>query len=385
MGLVDYSDSEGSGSEAEVQAPVKPISKPSAPSKKPFQKVVDRSNPGKIVVSLPQLSNDRTQIEGPPAKRAKIGGSGKFSGFNSFLPAPKNANKPKPATSSGVPAKPGFQFKTSAAPGFSRDAEDNQNTSNENPTEGMSLPAPKAAAQPHIPEGQKPADEVKLVGKPLMFKPLSVARNPQKKKKLNSGMAKPAPVSQQEHTELKQTETASSTTPGEAPKKVSLFSMHTEEPSEPSEKSHTNVYEPMFATTETSLGYDEGAYGDYASHAQAGPSATTLPGSESLDTVVGDLNLTAAQQRELFGRNGLGNNAAKKVINFNMDKEYRHNEEIRAAGEEQTHNPVRSIQAGGKNSLRQLVQNVQNQREALEDSFAKGKTNRKEAASKYGW
>ncbi|KAM0349364.1 hypothetical protein ACHAPU_003773 [Fusarium lateritium] len=383
MGLVDYSDSEGSGSEAEVQAPVKPVSKPSASSKKPFQKVVDRSNPGKIVVSLPQLSNDKTQTEEPPTKRAKTGGSGKFSGFNSFLPAPKNANKPKLATSSGPPAKPGFQFKTSAAPGFSRDAADDHNTSDENATEGMILPAPKAAAQPHIPEGQKPADEVKLVGKPLMFKPLSVARNPQKKKKLNSGMAKPAPAPQQ--AESGQTDTAPSTTPVEAPKKVSLFSMHTEEPSETAERSHTNFYEPMFATTEQSQGYDEGAFGDYASHAQAGPSATTLPGSESLDTVVGDLNLTAAQQRELFGRNGLGSNAAKKVINFNMDKEYRHNEEIRAAGEEQTHNPVRSIQAGGKNSLRQLVQNVQNQREALEDSFAKGKTNRKEAASKYGW
>ncbi|UZP41298.1 hypothetical protein NXS19_009114 [Fusarium pseudograminearum] len=68
-----------------------------------------------------------------------------------------------------------------------------------------------------------------------------------------------------------------------------------------------------------------------------------------------------------------------------MDKEYRHNEEIRAAGEEQTHNPVRAIQGGGKHSLRQLVQNAQSQRDALEDSFAKGKSNRKEAAGKYGW
>ncbi|KAM0243024.1 hypothetical protein ACHAP5_006985 [Fusarium lateritium] len=383
MGLVDYSDSEGSGSEAEVQAPVKSAPKTSATSssKKPFQKVVDRSNPGKIVVSLPQLSNDKPHTEEPPAKRTKTGSSGKFAGLNSFLPAPKNANKPKPAASSSAPTRSGFQFKTSAAPGFDRDAADDQNISNEDAPQGMSLPPPKAAAQPHIPEGQKPADEVKLVGKPLMFKPLSVARNPQKKKKLNSGMAKPAPAPQQERIEQKHTEA----TPVEVPKKVSLFSMHTEEPSEPAEKSYTNTYEPMFATAETSLGYDDGAYGDYASHAQAGPSATTLPGSESLDTVVGDLNLTAAQQRELFGRNGLGNQAAKKVINFNMDKEYRHNEEIRAAGEEQSHNPVRAIQGGGKHSLRQLVQNVQSQREALEDSFAKGKSNRKEAASKYGW
>ncbi|EKJ76291.1 hypothetical protein FPSE_03546 [Fusarium pseudograminearum CS3096] len=383
MGLVDYSDSEGSGSEAEVQLPVKIAPKQTASSKKPFQKVVDRSNPGKIVVSLPQLTDDKAQSQEPTEKKIKTGGGGRFSGFNSFLPAPKKANIPKPAASSSASTRPAFQFKTSAAPGFSRDSEDDQKTSNDNASENDSGPPPKAAAQPHIPEGQKPADEVKLVGKPLMFKPLSVARNPQKKKKLNSGMAKPIPTP---HTESKQAEAAApAVTPAAAPKKVSLFSMHTEEPSEPTEKTSTGVYEPMFATTESSLAYDEGAYGDYASHAQAGPSATTLPGSESLDTVVEDLNLTPAQQRELFGRNGLGNQAAKKVINFNMDKEYRHNEEIRAAGEEQTHNPVRAIQGGGKHSLRQLVQNAQSQRDALEDSFAKGKSNRKEAAGKYGW
>ncbi|KAJ4162519.1 hypothetical protein NW754_013947 [Fusarium falciforme] len=164
--------------------------------------------------------------------------------------------------------------------------------------------------------------------------------------------------------------------------------MHTEEPSEPADATaRSAVYEPMFATQESSLAHDEGAYADYAqyaSHSQTGPSATTLPGSESLDTVADDLNLSAAQRRELFGRGGLGKQAAKKVINFNMDKEYQHNEEIRASGEQQIHNPVRALQ-GGKHSLRQLVQNVQNQREALEDSFAKGRSNRKEASSKYGW
>ena len=116
-----------------------------------------------------------------------------------------------------------------------------------------------------------------------------------------------------------------------------------------------------------------------------GPSVTTAPGSESLDNIADDLNLTAAQRRELFGRGGVSTQGVKRVINFNMDKEYQHNEELRAAGEEVIHNPVRAIQGGGKHSLRQLVQNVQNQREALEDSFAKGKTNRKEASSKYGW
>ncbi|KAM0436143.1 hypothetical protein ACHAPT_003035 [Fusarium lateritium] len=387
MGLVDYSDSEGSGSEAE--APVKATPKSTSSSKKPFQKVVDRSNPGKIVVNLPQLSNDTPRNEEPPAKRAKTKGSGLFSGFNSFLPAPKNANKPKPTASSSTSQRPGVSFKTSAAPGFSRGIEDDGDGLGDGDTSGgLSLPPPKAA-QPSIPEGQKPADEVKLVGKPLMFKPLSVARNPQKKKKLNSGVAKPAAAaSQPTPAESKGTKPDQGLEPTPAPPKVSLFSLHTEERSEPADTTaQSSVYEPIFATQESSLAHDDDAYADYAqyaSHSQTGPSATTLPGSESLDTVADDLNLSAAQRRELFGRGGLGRQAAKKVINFNMDKEYQHNEEIRAAGEQQIHNPVRALQ-GGKHSLRQLVQNVQNQREALEDSFAKGRSNRKEASSKYGW
>ncbi|KAF4983862.1 hypothetical protein FZEAL_803 [Fusarium zealandicum] len=393
MGLVDYSDSEGSGSEAE--APVKATPKPTASSKKPFQKVVDRSNPGKIVVSLPQLSSDNPKSEEPPAKRAKTGGSGRFSGFNSFLPAPKNANKPKPipaAATIGGPPRPGVHLKTSAAVGFSREAEDDGDLSREDTSGGLSLSQPKASAQPSIPEGQQPADEVKLVGKPLMFKPLSVARNPQKKKKkLNPGVAKPAsPAPQQGLAGSNGTgaDAGLVPAPAPAPKKVSLFSLHTEEPSEPAYSGkQPGAYEPMFGTQEVSAAYDDGSYGNYAQYAdlpQTGPAATTLPGSESLDTVADDLHLSASQRRELFGRGGLGKQAAKKVINFNMDREYQHNEELRAAGEEQIHNPVRALQ-GGKHNLRQLVQNVQNQREALEDSFAKGKSNRKEASSKYGW
>lgn len=397
MGLVDYSDSDSSGSEADAPAktaPAKTAPKPApkasqTSSKKPFQKVVDRSNPGRILVNLPQLSAEAPKTHGdePPAKRARTGGSGAFSGFNSFLPAPKNANKPKaaPATTSAGQPKPSVNFKTSAAPGFSRSTGDDDDFE---PSSGMSLPPPKAAAQPSIPEGQKPEEEVKLVGKPLMFKPLSVARTQNKKKKPTSAaMAKAAAQKAQSHAQTA-TETKAEPAPAPAPKKVSLFSMHTEEPSEPVDPvQKSGAYEPLFEKQDSANPYDGGAYDDYAqyaSHAQTGPSATTAPGTESLDTIVNDMGLSAAAKRELFGRGGQGKHMAKNVINFNMDKEYEHNEEIRAAGEQQTHNPVRAIQ-GGKHSLRQLVQNVHNQKEALEDSFAKGKTNRKEASNKYGW
>lgn len=385
MGLVDYSDSEGSGSEAE--APAKPLPKPAnTSSKKSFQKVVDRSKPGKIVLNLPQVSADiKTSSDEPPTKRAKTGGNGRFSGFNSFLPPPKNLNQNKTtSTASSSRIKPGVNLRTSAAPGFSRDANGEEgaydDTNSGNTTGGMILPAPKTQAQPTIPEGQTPAEEVKLVGKPLMFKPLSVARGKKKAPKVLP-VPKPVPIQEQNIME------APGSAPAPAPK-VSLFSLHSEEPLESEPLSKVDgAYEPLFAADSVAGDHDSGAYGDYVQYANAagtGPSATTAPGSESLDNIADDLNLTAAQRRELFGRGGVSNQGAKRVINFNMDKEYQHNEDLRAKGEEVTHNPVRAIQ-GGKHSLRQLVQNVHNQREALEDTFAKGKSNRKEASGRYGW
>ncbi|KAF7560326.1 hypothetical protein G7046_g3825 [Stylonectria norvegica] len=379
MGLVDYSESD-SGSEAETPAPIKAHPKPTpSTSKKPFQKVVDRSNPGKIVVSLPQATSasDAQPAGGePPAKRARTGAGGRFSGFNSFLPAPKNPNQPKPAA--GTSSKPAVNFKTSAAPGFSRDAGGGGGSS----SGGLSFSPPKAQPQPSIPEGQKPEEEVELVGKPLMFKPLSVARNPAKKKKAAKAAATKAATSASQRQTHPDPETPSAPAP---PPKASLFSMHTEELAEPGSSSKpSGTYEPLFATERSA---DEQALSDYAQYAssvQAGPSATTAPASESLDTIADDMNLSAAARRELFGRPGAGNQSSQRVINFNMDKEYDHNEVLRQAGEQELHNPVRAIQTG-KHSLRQLVQNVSNQREALEDSFAKGKTTRKEASSRYGW
>lgn len=391
MGLVDYSESDSSGSEAE--APVKAPSKASSTTKKPFQKVVDRSNPGKIIVNLPQpISETKPDSDEPPTKRARTGGAGGglFSGLNSFLPPPKNANKPAGATGSSSRVKPGVNLRTSAAPGFSRDVgESGDGAENaELPTGGLNLPPPKA---PSIPAEQKAEEDVKLVGKPLMFKPLSVSRNPQKKKKKTTtatDTTKPTttPSAQPSiQSQAKETETeAAGPAPAPAPKKLSLFSMHTEETSEPRTSSTNGTYEPLFATT-TALSAEEQAYQEYArAQTQTGPSPTTGAGSNSVGNIANDLNLSAADRRALFGRGGGGELAAKNVINFNMDHEYQHNEELRAAGEQQIHNPVRAIQ-GGKHSLRQLVQNVHNQREALEDSFAKGKSNRKEASSRYGW
>ncbi|PTB67820.1 hypothetical protein BBK36DRAFT_1114110 [Trichoderma citrinoviride] len=397
MGLVDYSDSE---SEPELDAPTKPVTK--APPKKPaFQKVVDRSNPGKITINLPQVASSHddgaSNGDGPPAKRARTGGSGLFSGFNSFLPPPKNTGKATLSKPSGSLARPGINLKTSAEKGFSRE-EDTSSASNgaDNAAPGgLSLPPPKRAAEPSIPDTMKPAEEVKLVGKPLMFRPLSVARNTKKKTTKSTATVASAvstsksPAATPATTSATGTEPESAAAPAPPPKKTSLFSLHVEEPSEPVSTEGRGTYEPLFETGEATDPWGANGLDEYSQHVNSGQMpATVATGTssnttESLDSVADDLNLSAAARRELFGRGGSGQ-TAKKLINFNMDQEYQHNEELRAAGDQQIHNPVRAIH-GGKHSLRQLVQNVSNQREALEESFAKGRSNRREASSRYGW
>lgn len=388
MALVDYSESESSGSETEQ--PAKPVRQMQANGKKPFQKIVDRSNPGKIVVNLPGSSSIKddsaSQPDEPPAKRARTAGGGIFSGFSSFLPAPKNANAQIPSKSSTSQIKPpGIGLRTSAAAAFSRDSDYTQDDSSSG---SMILPPPKRDAEPYIPEGQKPASEVKLTGKPLMFKPLSVARSTKKKptKPITQSVTAVS-ASVKASTASKSNATATNATvaaPIPPPKPVSLFSMHTEEDSTPL-KNTNNSYEPMF---ETGNAYEDGVTSSYEEYAASYSQQQSIPPAnqthESLDNIANDLNLSAAARRELFGRGGNAGQSAKQVINFNMDEEYKHNETVRASGETHVHNPVRGIQSG-KHSLRQLVNSVQGQREALEESFAQGKNNRKEASGRYGW
>lgn len=387
MGLVDYSDSDASDTEEKLVAKA-----PAASSKSSFQKVVDRSNPGKIRVSLPQAStsNEPKDANGPPAKRAKTGG-GAFSGFNSFLPAPKRTGQANTTLGGASTVKKGglgagVNLKTGAAPGFSREpeperyyAQNEEEIYASNEVSGIDLPSVRTSEAPK----QKPADEVKLVGKPLMFRPLSVANKPKKKKKQ---AATNPPV-----TTATANAPATPTPETPAPRaKVSLFSMSAESEdllaTRPDGEYQPIMYEPKDdeEIEESSL---TPSYEDYTPNASfsAPPAVPTPPVSQSLDDIAGDLNLSAAERRQLFGRQKGGRGqAATKIINFNTDQEYLHNEELRAAGEQVAHNPVRAI-APGKHSLKQLVNAAQSQKEALEESFAKGKSNRAEASSRYGW
>lgn len=397
MGLVDYSDSD-SDSETQPQNPQPAKQAPSSSSKtaKPFQKFVSRSHPGKIVVSLPTASradpSDQKPNDEPPAKRAKTGGGGggRFSNFSSFLPPPKAPVKTASAQSSGSGAgkavpPPGIHLKTGTERAFSRESISDGGF-------GDGGTDPGTTKGPSIHPDQKAAEDVKLVGKPLMFKPLSVARKPAKKKK-TSGLVGNGASAAKSTTAPEKSPAVVEVKPAqeEPKKKISLFSIEDDSsatnplPTPPS----NGAYEPLFSTSTSDDTAVTSAYEDsYASYGQA---AVAPPNqAQTLSSIADDMNLSAAERRELFGREGPGGSgpaaaaASAKVINFDMGKEYEHNEVVRASGETIVHNPVRAI-APGKHSLRQMVNSVQNNRSALEDSFAAAKGNKREAAGRYGW
>ncbi|KAJ5974507.1 hypothetical protein N7481_011717 [Penicillium waksmanii] len=388
MALVAYSDSEGSDAE--------PDTKPAPPTKNNESGgfAVDRSNPRKIRVALPELkpdpSADKDSDDGPARKKPRVGGGGgAFSGFSSFLPAPKRtAEKKTPIASTRKP----FSLKTGAERGFDREADTEMKYHTEPstgadgggaPTSGsleQSASKSNSAAATHTPIG-----EVKLQGNPMMFRPLSVGR-PQKKKKTTAAAAQPslsasAPAAAEQQPTA--TASAASTAPPPPKPKVSLFSLSSEE---------------ISSTTDASLSAGAGAYEPLVYEAEtpsAGPTlapestapepdyAPANPVSSSLNNIANDLNLSKSERRQLFGRNAPS--ADSRVLTFNTDQEYAHNQALAETELAATqHNPVRAI-APGKHSLQQLVNAAASQKDALEESFASGRRNKKEAGSRYGW
>lgn len=419
MALVAYSDSEGSDSEQESvpQTQPKKQQQQQTPSKPTVQPIVDRSNPRKIRVALPEIKpetaadGDEGADDGPARKKARIGGGGAFSGFNAMLPAPKrNATADKEKKDAG-PARKAFSLKTGAAPGFDRGADaemrHNQALGADDDEGGLEdIPKPGSLQVEDPTAGgeamssttdEKGTEEPKLKGKATMFKPLSVGRNVQKKKpsKMTTSSlpaadelkGAPQPPKQQQPDEEKQTAVQTAPQPAPPKPKVSLFSVSKED-STPTVAQDT--------TSGQSTTYEPLVYNPVLPDAPpAGPAApvpettsTDIPTAyaqpQTLDNIADDLNLSRAQRRHLFGRHA--DTSKSRVLNFNTDTEYAanqemaHNEELAAA----QHNPVRAI-APGKHTLQQLVNAASNQRDALEESFATGRRNKKEAGSKYGW
>ncbi|KAL8639063.1 MAG: hypothetical protein Q9226_008923 [Calogaya cf. arnoldii] len=400
--LVDYSESEGS--EAEDKPTSSKVQKPTPnPAKPAFRKVVDRSNPHKIRVNLPELGKDSVEDkegdeEGPPAKKARVG-SGAFSGFNSFLPAPKRAAAANGGLN-GTGSKrgglgSGVNLKTGAAPGFSREpmAETSRNIEEDTDTmdgglshSGKETLEEDASASINGPSEPKhdpvknPPEQPPKQRNAMMFKPLSVARKPQQKRPaVPTGGATLA----QNHV------TPTPPQPKPAPK-VSLFSADAGKNEYLNGTASTGTYQPLIYGAQepenpaAMASYLDNPYIDDPVVAEE-PVAQSdnTQGPQSLDTIASDLNLSASAKRQLLGRQNR-NASAIKVVNFNTDQEYAANEILRQAGEQVQHNPVRAI-APGKHSLKQLVNAASNQKDALEEQFASGRRNKKEAGSKYGW
>lgn len=414
MGLVEYSDSESDGESPQNSATPAAAAAASQPAKKQsFQKLVDKSNPGKILVSLPSVSttsDDASTSEAPAAKRLKTSG-GRFSGFSSFLPPPKaTASKPRAGSSGNAAPRVGVNLRTSSEAAFSRDTGDgtgdgvsrtegSRSISN-SPTATATATTP---AQPFIPPGQKSENEVKLVGKPLMFKPLSVARKPDKKVGGTKAKATAASSTASHGDALKRSSDGGSrespakedtpAVPQVKKKKISLFSVVDDARGVEPIPDDSTSYETEPLGHDQSIFPEASALDYHASQQQYSgylpPSAQQAGYQEpnSLDSIADDLNLGPAARRELFGRGGApSKTTAKSVINFNLDQEYRHNEELRQSGalDQQQHNPLRAIKPG-KHSLQQLVNQVQSQRDALEENFAKNRATQKQSGAKYGF
>ena len=411
MALVDYSGSESeSDSIHEEKAPSSESAKPVPISNKPtFQKVVDRSNPHKIKVTLPDTARitaeDENSESGPPAKRAKIG-SGGMGGFNSFLPAPKRTAAPSGGSRDGGIRRGGLaggvNLKTGAAPGFSRDPAPNAGASSDwnGGAEGPLVEEiqghgrhsdntePTAAA---IPDTPVPEVAIESKKKSTMFRPLSVVNKKPKKKK---------------DTPITSLGAASSSDAGTIPQakskpKASLFTAGEETQESSGTGSVTKgTYQPIVyhadeptVTPTLNLSSEDPGFpqGHVPTHLTDQTPQDQQP--QSLSAIATDLNLSASAKRQLLGRHHKPNHQPHpseaptnipKIVKLNTDEEYAANELLRQAGEAVQHNPVRGI-APGKHSLKQLVNAASNQKDALEEHFASGRRNKKEAGSKYGW
>lgn len=180
---------------------------------------------------------------------------------------------------------------------------------------------------------------------------------------------------------LPPTKSAAEQKPPSKPK-VSLFSI-SQEAIAP-EKQSTDDYQPLLYGADQDD--DETPLPDTSLLPTLQATHQTPPSSNDLTNLASELNLSEAERRQLFGRKGQGPDVSSaKIVDFNTDAEYAHNEMLRQQGETVQHNALKSISGTGKNSLRSLINVASTQKEALEEHFASGRRNKREAGNKYGW
>ncbi|KAK6348215.1 hypothetical protein TWF718_006025 [Orbilia javanica] len=388
MALVAYSDSEGSDTESAAPAPSLPPPKPKSslssflppPSKK--RKLVDDSKPDvaatggprKIKIELPKITPDVDDV-GSSSSRPRIGKSAGGGGMLSFLPAPKRTGAEAAkvalesekeekkavtdattATSSSAPRMLGGGIKKVEYAGTGMDL---QPTVEDDPESSSSAPATgEALANP--PAETKPAGPIQGRVIQPFFKKSTTKKKP----------TKPSGTTKVEE------------------KKVSLFSLGSalnERPLSTSATSTASEYKPLLVAesapaVEDDIPVEEASY--HQEEYSENPYQPAL-GPQTFQSISEEVGMDEAEMRMFMGRRG--RNAEIKIMDFNVDKEYEKNEAARVAGElAPERNVVRSIKPG-KHQLTSLLNAAQSQRAALEESFAEGRRNKKEAGSKYGW
>lgn len=366
MVLVSYSDSEDSDSES----PAVPTPAPTktATGKRPVQKIVDRSNPSKIRVNLASTTKGN-DVEGRPLKKPRLGGGGGLlSQLNSFLPAPKRSgaavvdaesdkSSERKALGKGRPLGSGINLKTGATPAFSR----------EDVGGILQDGGGEAPDKPVAPE------EVKIVGKATIFKPLSVT-NKAKRKKVTAKSTSVAQASVRTSTVSVDSATTEASTAKPKPK-VSLFSISQDTVDEIPAIPEVEPDIPIITYSE--------ALSTVTDHYPPPEPASAASQSQSLSDIASTMNLSASSRRQLLGRQAKDASAVN-VIKFDTDAEYAANEEFRTSGEAVQHNTLRTIQPG-RHTLRQLVSVATSQKEALEEKWAEGKAKQSAAGNRYGW
>ncbi|KAL5114912.1 hypothetical protein ACEQ8H_007230 [Pleosporales sp. CAS-2024a] len=408
MNLIAYSDSESDGETPVASTPaLKQAPKPS------FQKVVDRSNPGRIKVTLPGAAQPKHDLDAdaPPAKKPRLGGASAFGGFNAMLPAPKKPAAAAATTSAPPGKRPlgkglaaGVNLRTGAEPAFKREPkmelqeyDENGNLVKKEPMKKedfralLNLPAPKSEKKDAVPAAEVAQTQPAAASKPAAprFVPMSVGKG-KKKKPL---VPRPAPTTSEGTSSIA---VASATTkPSDisapAPRKpnVSLFGL-SQETDAPTTASSGHVYQPMLygAEGEADAPVPDAAFEQHQSYppAQQAPDPMAASSSNGLTGIASELNLSEAERRQLFGKKGReADLSSAKIVEFSTDTEYAYNEQLRQQGEQVQHNALKSISGTGKNSLRSLINVASTQKDALEEHFASGYRNKKEAGNKYGW
>ena len=424
MALVDYdSDSDSDSTPTPAPHPSKPTPLSLSlsallpkPKPKAGPSIIASSSSGgarKIIVDLPKVGEGAIDDDGPPNKRARIGeGSGLGKGLASMLPAPKKRvqdgvggeGRTGAGSGSGVTTEAlglGVARKERVLGGGAAKREDvgliimpgeREGWSGDSVTGLKPSLEEEDVAGPRLgEEGEEKEAKQQPPPKPVtQFMPQSVAKRTiqpmgsfRKQKALGSGGAR-----------------SSGASTVEKPKpKVSLFGAVSEPMPVLSLVKPATEYKPLLVTSAPAppeitpqlppeAHYDPNTQSDPNLTYQAYPQPPPKP--NSLESIAQTIGLDDAAMRQLLGRKGRGRNHVpdiSQISTFDVNTEYASNTLLARSEEAQRVagvNPVRSI-APGKHQLTQLLNAAQQQKGALEEAFAEGKRNRREAGGKYGW